>query len=61
MIKIGIIEMVVLFVLFMMLAYIGVSMKGILIFYFILLGVTGLLSFILCKSKKKQKEEKHAQ
>lgn len=60
MIKIGIIEMVALFVLFMILAYIGVSMKGILIVYFILLGVTGLLSFILCKSKKKQKEEKHA-
>lgn len=61
MIKIGIIEIVILFVLFMTLAYIGVSMKGILMVYFILLGVTGLLSFILCKSKKKQKEEKHAQ
>lgn len=61
MIKIGIIEIVALFVLFMILAYIGVSMKGILIVYFILLGVTALLSFILCKSKKKQKEEKHAQ
>lgn len=61
MIKIGIIEIVALFVLFMILAYIGVSMKGILIVYFILLVVTGLLSFILCKSKKKQKEEKHAQ
>ena len=57
MIKLGIIEMVILFVLFMLLAYIGVSMKGILIVYFILLGVTGLLSFILCKSKKKQREE----
>ena len=59
MIKIGIIETVILFVLFMLLAYIGVSMAGILIVYFILLGVTGVLSFISCKNKKKYKGEKY--
>ncbi len=59
MIKIGIIETVILFVLFMLLAYIGVSMAGILIVYFILLGVTGVLSFISCKNKKKHKGEKY--
>ncbi len=57
MLKIGIIEMIVLFVLFMFLAYMGVSMKGILIVYFILLGITSLLTLCLFKKKRQRRNE----
>ena len=57
MLKIGIIEMIVLCVLFMFLAYMGVSMKGILIVYFILLGITSLLTLCLFKKKRQRRNE----
>lgn len=60
-IKIGIIEMIILFVLFMLLACMGVSMKGILIAYFVLLGVTIFLTLCLLMYKKRQRRNKDAQ
>lgn len=56
MIKIGIIVTVTLFVLFMFLAYIGTGLKGILVAYFVLLGITSLSAFCLFKAKRNRKE-----
>lgn len=52
MIKLGIIMFAAIMFLFCALVYMGVSLKGVLIVYFVLLGSTSLLAFCLLKNKK---------
>ena len=54
MMKLGIIMFAAIMFLFCILVYIGVSMKGILIVYFALLGIASLLTLCLFMSKKKR-------
>lgn len=62
MIKLGIIMFAAIMFLFCALVYMGVSLKGVLIVYFVLLGSTSLLAFCLLKNKKnRQKGDNDAQ
>lgn len=54
MVKLGITIFAVIMFLFCILIYVGVSMKGILIVYFALLGIVSLLTLCLFMSKKKR-------
>ncbi len=56
MIKLGMIMFVIIIFLFYILAYMGVGLKGILIAYFSLLGITSFFLVCLLKSKATPKE-----